>query len=269
MFEDDGSLKSPVDQTYMSGGEIESLDTVLRDGHSAAAAVGDVGNVVAAVVDVGDEGDFESIEVHRMARSRDMVDWAHCGFVDTAQVLRSVAMAVSEGVNRSDAVAHGDMQRMTRSCLLAVDPDDQHGWNHQIRHRTEIADGGGDSMVTTTTVRMQLRTKWAPLFLDGVLKSCFLEKEGLPGPRCEDNWKTRRKMNEDVRRQRAVSSEMEELVSGRWTKSEQNCDRALLVGLDGGGERLHDLEEQEARLIESRAAAEGAAWKSLHTTACR
>lgn len=50
-------------------------------------------------------------------------------------------------------------------------------------------------------------------------------------------------------------------MSGRWKKKdEQNCDRALLVGLlEGDVEHPHDLEGREARLFESRAAAEGMA----------
>lgn len=205
MFEDDGSPKSPVDQTDMGGGEIGA---VLRDCHSVAVAVDDASNAFAAVVDEDDKGGFEPIEVHGMVRSRDMVDRVRHGFVDTPQVLGSVAVVVSEDVNRRDAVARGDMPRMTLNCLLVVDPDDHQAWNHQIRHRAEIAVGGGGdvNVTTTTTVRMQWRMKWTPLLLDGVLKSCFLEKEELSGPLCEDNWKRKRKMNENVCRPRAVLS---------------------------------------------------------------
>ena len=216
MYEDD-SLKSPVVQTGM-GGEIDRIAVVLHGGYSVAATVAAVDNVAAAVAGVGGEGSFGSIEVHRMVKSTDRVGRVRREFVGAVQVLKNVVTDVGECVNRIDAVARGDMQRMTLNCKLPVDRGVDHpGWISQTRHRTELAVGG--EIVRAMTDRMQQQTTWAPLHLDGVLKSCFLEKKMSSAPLCENS--SKRKKNEVVvvvvRHRRVASSGKNAIVrlSGR------------------------------------------------------
>lgn len=179
MYADD-SLKGPVDQTGTSG-QIDRIVDVPHAGHSVVATVAAVDNVAAAVAGEGGEGNFESIEVHRMMKSTDKVGRVRRAFVSTVQVLKNVESVVGEGVNKNDAVARGDMQRMTLNCQLAVDPCDDHpGWILQTRRRTELEVGGENAWATTD--HMQLQTKWAPLHFDEVLMGGFLGKEGLSAP---------------------------------------------------------------------------------------
>lgn len=91
----------------------------------------------------------------------------------------------------------------------------------QTPRRTELVVGGETARETTD--RMQLQTKWAPPHLDGVLKNCFLEKEGLTAPPSENSSKRQKNDDDDVvvvvvvHRQRTASSWKNALVrlSGR------------------------------------------------------